>query len=146
MRRRAMSDREAIRSIIPRSSKDRRSLVRIALFVVVAILAVNLLLYLKRVEAERRAALWTSATATIQDARPKLIGQGNSQGGGAMLYNVEVLARFSKDGVLQQRWITVGESPMLLADAQFKAFRWKGQQCTVRWKPSDPDRVIAEAS
>ncbi len=36
--------------------------------------------------------------------------------------------------------------PEVLSEAELQAFRWKGKQCIVRWKPSDPNHVIAEVS
>ena len=72
--------------------------------------------------------------------------QVNSQYGGAMLYDVQVFVRYNAGGIKRERWITSQRPPETQSNANFDAFRWKGKQCFVRWKASDPDRVIAEVN
>ena len=143
---RPISDRKALQIIRPKSREDRWSLLRLGIYFAGIVFIVIGLLYLKKIDRERREAEWNSVTATIEDARPKLVTQSFSERGGAMLYSVEVLAKYPKDGVMEEQWITVAHPSKLLADAQLDAFRWKGQSCTVRWKLSDPTHVVADAS
>jgi hypothetical protein len=88
-------------------------------------------------------ATWQSATATIEDARPVVVSQVNSQFGGAMLYQVEVLAHYNANGFEQRRWIRIERRPGPGPDKSQIA-RWKGKQFVVRWKASQPDQVIPE--
>ncbi len=146
MSNKSMSDHDALGMLTPRSRRDRQSLTKLGAVVVAAILLVGIFAYLKQIDRQRRDRDWLSATATIEDARPKVVIQGFSQGSGAMLYQVEILARYVVDGTPRVRWITVAQTPTLRADAELKSMRWKGSTCIVRWKPSDPSKIIAEAS
>lgn len=146
MRRHLMSDQEAYQRIRPRSRDDRRSLFNIICYVLLAVVVIAELFYLKQKHEADREQNWNSAVATIEDVRTLIATRVESERGGAMLYDVQVLAKYTADGTPQERWITVQQMPKLLADAQFQAFRWKGQTCFVRWKPSDPNQVVAEVS
>lgn len=146
MRRHYMSDREAYSRIRPQSRNDRRSLFSVISYVLLATVVVAGLYYLKQKHQAEREQNWSSAVATIVDVRTRIATRVESQRGGAMLYEVQVLAKYTAEGTPQERWITVQQMPKLLADAQFQAFRWKGQTCFVRWKPSDPNQVVAEVS
>ena len=83
---------------------------------------------------------WESATATIEDVRPVVA----SQGGRGMLYLPEVLAHYSANGLEHRQWIKIERVPESLESLHLRAFRWKGQQCVVRWKASNPEQVIPE--
>jgi len=89
---------------------------------------------------------WNSATAIIEDVRPKEVTKVDTSRGGAMLYQVEILVRYKSSGADERRWIAVEQLPEVLSEAELQAFRWKGKQCIVRWKSSDPNHVIAEVS
>jgi hypothetical protein len=89
---------------------------------------------------------WVSAVAFIEDVRHEQAGVVDSRTGGIILYRVAILVKYKSDGGDHERWITVAQTPVSLSSAELLAFRWKGKQCTVRWKPSAPNTVIAEVS
>ena len=86
---------------------------------------------------------WQSAPATVEDVRPVAVSQVNSQFGGAMLYQVDVLAQYVANGLEQRRWIRIESRPGRRPDDSQRA-RWKGKQFVVRWKASQPDQVVPE--
>ena len=139
-----MSDREAYRRIRPRNVADWRALLAIPGCLALAGLCVVGLLYLKDRVQEDRERNWDSAIAMIEDVRTKPAMQVESRRGGGMLYGVQVLAKYSAGDKTEERWITVEQTPRGLGEAQLEAFRWKGKTCFVRWKPSNPEVVIAE--
>jgi hypothetical protein len=141
-----LSNRAAWQLIRPRTHADRRSLVKLAAILAALALFVATLLHIKHRDQEIREQTWQSAPATIVDARPLLWMQAHAQGGGAMLYQVEVLARFQAGGKQRERWITISGAPLRLPDAQFKAYLLKGKTCVVRWRTSDLAHPIAEIS
>jgi hypothetical protein len=61
-----------------------------------------------------------------------------------VVYDVQVLAKFSADGSQQERWITVDQTPENLDMAQFHERMWKGKKYIVRWKPYHLDRIVIE--
>jgi hypothetical protein len=146
MRRHSMSDHEGFRHLRPQTPKDRRSLFSLVGFSLTIIFCIAGLFYLKHRVQKNREKNWNSAVATIEDVRTISATQDNSQMGGAMLYDVQILAKYSVDGSPNKRWITVMQKPQHLVDAQLEAFRWKGKICYVRWKPSDPNQIVAEVS
>jgi hypothetical protein len=89
---------------------------------------------------------WKCATATIADVRSKEVEQVNSARGGVMLYEVSILAKYASGGTEHEQWIVVEQPPVTLAEVELETFRWKGQQCVVRWESSEPDQMIAEVS
>jgi hypothetical protein len=144
MTHRAMSGHEALTAIRPRTRSDRKALWGIVGFIVLAVAVVIALAIFHRKDQEQIAQTWQSATATIEDVRPVIVSHREGIYGGAMLYQLEVLVEYTANGTQQNRWIRIGQQPTPLADAQLKAFRWKGQQCIVRWPASQPGHVIAE--
>jgi hypothetical protein len=142
MRRHSMSDHEGFRHLRPQTPKDRRSLFNLVSFALTIIFCIVGLFYLKHRVQKDREQNWNSSIATIEDVRTiSAIDEGR-----AILYDVQILAKYSINGSPNERWITVQQKPQLLANAQLEAFRWKGMTCFVRWKPSDPNQVIAEIS
>jgi hypothetical protein len=147
MRRSAIPEKTALAKLRPSSRTERRQLRVVGGYLALAVVVVAGIFFLKQKHRGDLDQNWKSATAVIEDVRPKLIEQVNSARGGTMLYEVAVLARYrSDDGEDRRRWITVEQQPKTLAEVELQAFRWKGQQCVVRWKPSRPDQVIAEVS
>jgi hypothetical protein len=102
--------------------------------------------FLKHRHHEDVVQNWKCETATVVDVRSKVIEQVNSVRGGAMLYEVSILAKYLSDGVNREQWIVVEQPPVTLAEVELETFRWKGQQCVVRWKLSEPDQMIVEVS
>jgi flagellar basal body-associated protein FliL len=102
------------------------------------------LIYIGNKSHEYQEQNWYSAVATIKDARTQLVSQVNGRQGGAMLYEVQVLATFSANGSPQERWITVDQDPKNLDYAEFQGRVWKGKQYFVRWKPSDPNVIVID--
>jgi len=87
---------------------------------------------------------WMSAIATIEDTRAQLAMRRDSQSGGAMLYEVDILARYPVSGVVREQWTPIHQYPQLLADAELQMGLLRGKRCFVRWKRSDPDHIVAE--
>ena len=87
---------------------------------------------------------WTSAVATIEDTRIQRVQIANWEFGGAVLYEVEVQAKYSANGVEHEKWIPLTEAPHSQTDAELKAYLLKGKQCFVRWNPSSPNQIIAD--
>jgi hypothetical protein len=142
----AMSEREALLAIRPRTRGDWKILWKIVGYLSLAV-GVVIALFIRHLRHEERIAqTWQSATATIVDVRPVLVSRRESNYGGAMLYQLEVLVQYTADGGQQERWIRIEQQPISLTDAQLKIFRWKGQQCLVRWPASQPNHVIAEVN
>jgi hypothetical protein len=102
--------------------------------------------YLRHRHREELESNWVCAVAFIEDVHHEQAGVIDSRMGGIILYKVTILVKYRSDGSEQERWITVDQSPTSLDGAKLQAFRWKGKQCTVRWRPSDPTKVIAEVS
>ena len=136
--------RDEFRGIRPQTKKERLQLLFIAGLILVGIFGAVALVYAGRLSQEYREQNWHSAVATIKDTRTQLVSQANGITGGAMLYDVQVLAAFSANGSPQERWITVGQSPKTLDYAKFQERLWKGKQFFVRWKPSDPNWIVIE--
>lgn len=102
--------------------------------------------FMRHKQREEMEQGWEGATAVIEEVRPTAAVLVNTNRGGGMLYEVAILAKYTADGVDQERWITVQQQLETLDEAQLQAFRWRGKQCIIRWKPSDPSKVIAELS
>jgi hypothetical protein len=143
MRRYAMSDREAATKIIPKSRKDSRMLWKIGAFLALLVVFVMTVLLFQHRRQEEMENSWQSAPATIEDVRPVVVTQVNNHFGGAMLYQVEVLAHYNANGSEQRRWIRIESKPGPSPD-ESQIARWKGKQFVVRWKASQPDQVIPE--
>lgn len=144
MRHPTMSDKEALNRIHPRSRAARKQLLAIFGFVALAVAAVVGLTYAKYKTQQYREENWDSAIATIEDVRTSLVSANSSQFGGRMLYDIQVLAKFSVDGAPQERWIKVDQMPENLDMAQFHERLWNGKRYVVRWKPSNLDRIVVE--
>jgi hypothetical protein len=141
MRRYSIPGKEAAAKIFPKSGKDRRTLWSIGgVLVLVVVFVVAVLFFQHRRQLEMQNS-WQSATATIDDVRPVVVSQANSKFGGAMLYQVEILARYKANGVEEKRWIRIEDMPRPDPDKSQIA-RWKGKQFVVRWKASQPEQVV----
>ena len=140
----SMPDRQTIGGIFPKKRSDWNQLLGIFGVVLGTILAACALLYIKQRAQLDREQSWSTAAATIRDTRTRLVSRTDSMYGGHMLYEVQVLATFSMNGSHQERWITVQQAPKTLSSAQFEESHWKGSQCIVRWKPSDPREIAIE--
>jgi hypothetical protein len=139
-----MPEREALRRIWPRDKASKKQLLGIVAVVALGIAAVGALIYPRYRTQQYRQENWDSAIATVEDVRPKLVGQLNSQYGGGMVYSVEVLAKYSVDGVMQERWIPVAHSPRSLDAVYINKRMWTGNRYFVRWQPLHPDRIEIE--
>jgi len=116
-------------------------------FVAAIAVIVAVTFFIKHLRREEIRQNWKCATATIEDVQPKVIEYlHNAKGGGVTLYEVSILAKFVSGGVAHEQWITVEQPPVTLAEAQLETFRWKGQQCVVRWNSLQPGEMIAEVS
>jgi hypothetical protein len=145
MRRRyPFSNSKARQSLRPRSRGDWRSLLSIFAFLFFTVVFVAGVVYLKHRNQLVRERTWANAVATIEDARPRLVGQLDSPYGGRLLYEVEVLAKYPVDGTMREQWTTLSQLPKTMQEARLQSFLLKGKQCFVRWKPSDPNHIIAE--
>jgi hypothetical protein len=141
-----MLEREALTKIRPKNLRDRRQLKRMSGYAFLVMVLLGTSLFLNHKHRQNIEASWQSATATIEDVRYQPATQVESNRGGAMLYNLQVLVKYDADSTTKKRWVTVQHDLVGLSEAKFAAFRWKGQKCIVRWKASDPDQVIADVS
>ena len=141
-----MSDRNALTKLRPRSRGDWHRIRVVSGYVAVIAVIFAITFFLKHKHREYVEQNWKCATATIEDVRPKLIERVESERGGGVLYEVSILAKYVSGGKAYERWIRVEQPPVTLAEAQLETFRWKGQQCVVRWKSSEPGQMIAEVS
>jgi hypothetical protein len=141
-----MPEKEAIAELRPKNRKDQKQLLTIGAYLAITLVVVIAILAIKHRHREEVEQNWQVATARIEDVRFKEITRVESARGGAMLYDVEVLANYTSAGVEQKRWIRVEQLPEVLSEAQFQAFRWKGKQCFVRWPVSQPEQIIADVN
>ena len=146
MRHYSMPEKEAIAGLRPKNRKDQKQLLTIGIYLVIAVAVVAAIFVIKHRHLEEIEQNWQVATALIEDVRFKEISRVESQRGGAMLYDVEVLVNYTSAGVEQKRWIRVEQLPEVLSEAQLQAFRWKGKQCFIRWNIAQPDQIIAEVN
>jgi hypothetical protein len=143
MRNYSMPDKEAAEKILPKSSKDRRTIWSIGGCLALMVIFVMTVLFFQNKRQQEMENTWQSATATVEDVRAVVASQVDSKYGSAMLYQVEILAHYDANGVEQHQWIKIEGMPRRRPDNS-EISRWKGQQCVVRWKASQPNRVIAE--
>jgi hypothetical protein len=143
MRQYSIPDKEAAAKVLPKNRNDRKALWTMGGYLSLIVIFVVTVLFFQNKRQQEIDATWQSATATIEDARPVVVSQVNSQFGGAMLYQTEVLAHYNANGVEQKRWIRIERRPGAGPDKSQIA-RWKGKQFVVRWKASQPDQVIPE--
>jgi hypothetical protein len=143
MRHYSIPDNEAAAKILPKSRSDCRTLWFIGGYLDLIVVFVVVVLFFQHRRQEEMENSWQSATATIDDVRPVVVSQVNSKFGGAMLYQVEVLAHYNANGFEQKRWIRIENMPRLSPDKSQIA-RWKGKQFVVRWKALQPDQVVPE--
>jgi hypothetical protein len=146
MRRHSMSGSDARRKLRPRNDQNWHQVRVLIGYLALIAIFISAAVVFKHKRREDMEQNWKSATAIIEDVRPKAMTVMESERGGGMLYEVAVLAKYSSDGVDQERWITVQQQLETLSDAKLQAFRWKGKQCIVRWKPSDPSKIFATVS
>jgi hypothetical protein len=141
-----MPERVAWAKLRPHDSRDWHQLRVLSGYLALIAIFVATTFYLKHRHREDLERNWISEVAFIEDVRHEQAGSIDNRMGGIILYRVAILAKYKSDGVDQERWITVDQRPTSLEGANLLAFRWKGQQCIVRWKPSDPKNLIAEVS
>jgi hypothetical protein len=146
MRRYSMPERDAWAKLRPRSDRDWHRIRVLSGYLALIAIFFAAAFFFRHKQREEMEQNWKSATAIIEDVRPNAVAIVDTRRGGGMLYEVAILAKYTADGADQERWITVQQQLEPLGDAQLQAFRWKGKQCIVRWKPSDPNKVIAEVS
>jgi hypothetical protein len=144
MRNYTMPEREALRRLRPRDQSSKKQLLKIIAVAMAAIAGVGALTYTRYRVQQYRQQNWDSAIATVEDVRPKLVGQINSQFGARMVYSVEVLAKYSADGTTQERWIPVAHLPTSLDGVYIDKRMWTGNRYFVRWRPFHPDRIEIE--
>jgi hypothetical protein len=142
-----MPDRTALTKLRPAGRRDWHQIRVVSGYVAVVVVIFAVTFLLKHLHREEIEQNWKCATATIEDVQPKMIQfLNNAKGGGVALYEVSILTKYVSDGVAHERWITVEQPPVTLAEAQLETFRWKGQQCVVRWNSLEPGEMIAEVS
>ena len=145
-RRYSMSEQNAWTKLRPRNHADRHQLLVLSGYLALITISIAASFYFSHRHREDIEQNWVSTIASIEDVRHEQAGVIDSRMGGIILYRVAILAKYRSGDQDQERWITVVQGPVSLDGAKLLAFRWKGKQCTVRWKPSDPNNVIAEVS
>jgi hypothetical protein len=146
MRHYSMPSRDAWAKLRPHDDRDWHQLRVLSGYLALIAISVAAVFYLQHRHRADLEHNWVSAVAFIEDVRYEQVGVIDSRMGGIILYRVAILVKYKSDGGDHERWITVAQRPVSLAGAKLLAFRWKEKQCTVRWKPSDPNAVIAEVS
>src|SRR5271170_328289 len=146
MSRPSMSDRTALAGLRPSSRGDWHQIRVVGGYIAMTAVVVAALFIFKHRHREYVVQNWKCATATIEDVRSKEIEQVNSARGGVMLYEVSILAKYASGGTDHEQWIVVEQPPVTLGEVELETFRWKGQQCVVRWNSSEPEQMIAEVS
>jgi hypothetical protein len=141
-----MSDRTALTKLRPAGWSDWHKIRVVSGYVAVIAVIFVVTFFLKHLHREEIEQNWKCATATIEDVQPKVIEYVNGPRGGVVLYEVSILAKYVSEGKAHEQWITVEQPPVTLAEAQLETFRWKGQQCVVRWNSLKPGEMIAEVS
>jgi hypothetical protein len=76
--------------------------------------------------------------------RPVLVAKFDGNRGGAMLYEVQVLAKFTVNESIREQWIALSQPPSQLSSVQLQAFRLKNAKATVRWNPANPGQTAVE--
>jgi hypothetical protein len=130
----------------PAGRSDWHQIRVVSAYIAVVAMIVATTLFIKHIHRETIEQNWKCATATIEDVRPKVTEYINGERGGVILYEVSILARYVSNGAMHEQWITVEQPPVTRAEAELEAYRWKGQQCVVRWNSSEPGQMIAEVS
>jgi len=114
-------------------------------YVAVIAVVVAVVFFVKHRRHQEIQQQWKCATAIVEEVHPEMIRTVSyAKGGKTALYEVSILAKYVSDGAEHERWITVEQPPVSLAEAQLQTFRWKGQHCVVRWKAAAPEDLIAE--
>ena len=131
-----------------RYSKRRRgwkSIVRIVAIPAVALACVIGLLYEELAFRHRQKTTWTNVAATIEQTRLHPIARYALEYGNKNdLYEIDVLASYSANGVQHEEWAPLSQSPKPLAESQSLLPSLKGKQCTIRWDPASPDQKFVE--
>jgi hypothetical protein len=146
MRRYSMPYGDAWAKLRPNRDRDWHRLRVLSGYLALIVIFIAAVFHLQHRHREELEHNWVNAVASIEDVRHEQAGVIDSRMGGIIFYSVAILVKYRSDDQDQERWITVAQRPMSLDDAKLLAFRWKGKQCTVRWKTSDPNTVIAEVS
>jgi hypothetical protein len=141
MRNYTMPERQALSRIWPKDRVSRRQFLWIVAFVVIGVACAVGWAYTRDKVVEYRERNWDSAIATVEDVRPILVGDINTNRGGKMLYAVEVLARYTIDGATKEQWITVDQLPTTLDSVNVQRTMWKGRTYPVRWNPRSPNQI-----
>jgi hypothetical protein len=139
-----MPDRKALDRIRPRNRRSQGALLTIVGGIMVGIAGAGVLVYGRYSSMQDREQNWYSAIAVVEDVRTKVAEQVNSNAGGEMRYDAEVLARFSVNGTPQERWIRVEQTPKPLDYIEFESRQWKGKSYFVRWSPTNPDQIVID--
>ena len=146
MRTYSKSDRRAWNRLRPAGRSDWRQIRVVSGYVAAIAVVVAVVFFVKhRHQQEIQQQHWKCATAIVEEVHPEMIRTVSyAKGGRTTLYQVSILAKYVSDGVEHERWITVEQPPVSLAEAELQTFRWKGQHCVVRWKAAAPEDLIAE--
>ncbi|WP_353067004.1 hypothetical protein RBB77_09930 [Tunturibacter psychrotolerans] len=146
MRTYSKSDRRAWNRLRPAGRSDWHQIRVVSGYVAVIAVIVAVTFFIRHLHREEIEQNWKCATATIEEVQPKVIEYVNNSRGGVALYEVSILTKYVSEGVAHEQWITVEQPPVTLAEAELETFRWKGQQCVVRWNSFEPDEMIAEVN
>lgn len=133
---------------MPRYSKPYRTRafwIRVSIVPALAVVAIAVFFYEELLFRHEQQTTWKSSPTIAEDTRIRPMARFALEYGSKGLYEVDVLAAYSIDGVAHQDWAPVSGAPMPQAQAQAEATRMKGKPCTLRWNPSAPDQRTVDA-
>ena len=130
---------------MPSHAKRRslKSIIRIWIIPVLALACIGGFFYEEH-SFKRQQQTWTTVAAFAEDTRLHPIARYALEYGSKDLYEIDVLAIYSFNGMAQKDWIPLSQPPKSLNEAKSQAASLKGKQCLVRWDPSAPEQKVAE--
>jgi hypothetical protein len=107
MRRYSMSEPSTWEKLSPKKRSDWHQIRVFCGYLSLIVLFIAASFFFKYSHRKDLEQNWESASAIIEDVRPKAVANINSERGGAMLYEVSILVNYSLQGTHQERWVTV---------------------------------------
>ncbi len=132
------------RSITPMGQRRTvASWLRIGIVPILALACIAGLVYENHAFEREQKTTWTSVPATVIGSRLRPIARFSLQYGSKPLYELDVLASYTADGVPRQDWLPTSEPPQTESEARSEAATLAGKRWSVRWNPGAADHKIA---